>query len=225
VDRRSFLIATAAAASATTAALPAAAQSPRMVPVAFDARWRALTFPGRTPTRYKLGGTTLTIEADASSSLIYRPAPDAARGATTARWSWSVSASVPPTDLSRKGGDDRNLSVYFVFMDPQAAARLSPDTSPRRLLANRSARALIYVWGGQRAPGSLIPSPYMRGRGVTVVLRGPGTGRAQARVDLAADHASAFRTAPGVLVGLAVSADSDDTDTALRASLSNLALG
>ncbi len=65
----------------------------------------------------------------------------------------------------------------------------------------------------------------MRGRGVTVVLRGPGTGRAQARVDLAADHASAFRTAPGVLVGLAVSADSDDTDTALRASLSNLALG
>lgn len=223
MDRRLFLASgSAAVASVWT---PRAAQAQAAIPVRFDGDWRPLTFPRLTPTRYGLGGAALTIEGDVSSSLIYLPAPEAARDARSARWSWAVSSSVPPTDLSRKGGDDRNISVYFVFMDEAAAARLSPDTSPQRLLANRSARVLIYVWGGDLGPGSLLPSPYMRGRGFTVALRPAGTGQGQASVDLAADYARAFGEPPGTLVGLAVSADSDDTGTELRATLSDLTLG
>ncbi|WP_161555799.1 DUF3047 domain-containing protein [Mangrovicoccus ximenensis] len=144
------------------------------MPVRFGGSWRPLTFPRLDPTRYGLEGSSLQIEADASSSLIYLPAPESTRGARSASWSWSVSRSVPPTDLARKGGDDRNISLYFVFMDAASAARLSPDTPPQRLLRNRSARVLIYVWGGAHPPGSRLPSPYLRGRGVTiVVLRSP----------------------------------------------------
>lgn len=218
MKRRLFL------AAAATTLMPLRLAAAQAVPIAFDGRWKALNFPRLTPTQFGLGGGTLTIQGQGGSSLIYLPAPEAAHAARTARWSWSVSRSVPPTDLSRKGGDDRNIALYFVFMDPQAAARLSPDTSPRRLLSNRSARVLIYVWGGNHAAGSAIPSPYLGGRGVTIALRPSGTGQAQARADLAADYTRAFGQAPGTLVGLAVSADNDDTDSALQASISALTL-
>ena len=66
-------------------------------------------------------------------------------GSNQARWDWEVTSSVPPTDLTLKGGDDRNLSVYFVFMPetsiPAANAKLTD------LLGDDSARILMYVWG------------------------------------------------------------------------------
>ncbi|MDZ4134847.1 MAG: DUF3047 domain-containing protein [Paracoccaceae bacterium] len=43
-------------------------------------------------------------------------------------------------------------------------------------------------------------------------------------MDLAADYRRIFGGAAGALVGLAVSADSDDTRTAIRASISGLVL-
>jgi hypothetical protein len=223
MQRRSFLA--TGAASAALISLPRTGQAQQATAIAFDDAWRAVSFPRLAPTRYGLGGGTLSIVGDVSSSLIYRPVPDAARGARTARWDWAVTQSVPPTDLSRKGGDDRNISVYFVFMEAQAAARLSPETSPQRLLSSRSARTLIYVWGGNHAPGAMLASPYLRGRGFTIALRPADTGEARARVDLARDHAAVFGTPAEVLVGLAVSADSDDTESQLRATLSGLTLG
>lgn len=222
MQRRSFLVAGAAALATATAGGRALAQG--AAPIAFDASWQAVGFPRLAATRYGLGGATLSIAGDASSSLIYRAVPEAARAARGARWSWAVTQSVPPTDLARKGGDDRNISVYFVFMEADAAARLSPGTSPQRLLTSRSARTLIYVWGGNHAPGALLPSPYLRGRGFTIALRPAGTGAGAAQVDLARDHARAFGRAPEALVGLAVSADSDDTGSQLRATLSDLVL-
>ena len=50
----------------------------------------------------------------------------------------------------------------------------------------------------------------------------PGTGRFAERVDLVRDFQRAFGEAPGVLVGLAVTADSDDTDGEIRARISDL---
>ncbi|MCG6112217.1 MAG: DUF3047 domain-containing protein [Paracoccus sp.] len=223
MQRRSLLA--TGVASVAAIGLAGAGQAQQATSIPFDGAWRSVSFPRLTPTRYGLGGATLSIAADASSSLIYRPVPDGTRGARTARWDWAVSQSVPPTDLARKGGDDRNISVHLVFMDAGAAARLSPDTSPQRLLSSRSARTLIYIWGGAHAPGAMLASPYLRGRGFTIALRPAGTGAASAQVDLARDHAAAFGSAPEVLVGLAVSADSDDTDSQLRATLSNLRLG
>lgn len=191
----------------------------------FDASWQALTFPRLAATRYAPEGARLGIAADQSSSLIYRALDPSLHGARQARWSWAVSESVPATDLSRKGGDDRNIALYFIFMDAASARRLRPGTSPQRLLSNRSARVVMHVWGGSHAPGSILPSPYLRGRGFTIVQRPAGTGEGSVATDLGRDHARAFGQAPEALVGVAVSADSDDTATRLRASISNLTLG
>jgi len=55
-------------------------------------------------------------------------------------------------------------------------------------------------------------------------LRPAGTGAHRENVDLAADYRRAFGGVPGALVGLAVSADSDDTNSRIRARVSGLVL-
>ena len=188
--------------------------------------WQAWTFGGITPTRYGASGSTLSIDAQGSSSVLYGVVPRAARQASRAAWQWQVSQGVGPTDLARRGGDDRAIALYFVFVDEATAARFS-DTTPSmsRLMGMRGGRTLIYVWGGNAARGAILNSPYLRSRGKTVVLRPAGTGAwIIESVDLAADYARAFGGRKETLVALGVSSDSDDTNAVNRAAIRNLVL-
>ncbi|MFN3936861.1 MAG: DUF3047 domain-containing protein [Gemmobacter sp.] len=165
ICRRTFLVGgIAALGTATTASA-----------VPFDAGWTEQTFPRRRPNRWQLSGSAVGLESDAAVSLLVRPVPEPTWDLRGAAWRWSVSDSVPPTDLTRKGGDDRNLAVYFVFLARTEAERLR-TASIRRVLTNRAARSLVYVWGGTAARGAILPNPWLDGRGVTVVLRPAGTG-------------------------------------------------
>ena len=65
---------------------------------------------------------------------------------------------------------------------------------------------------------------YLDARGKSLILRGAGTGTHAEAVDLAADYARSFGGAPQALVGVAVSADSDDTETAIRAWISDMVI-
>ena len=107
---------------------------------------------------------------------------------------------------------------------PEASAQSLSNASVTRLLRQDDARVLVYVWGGAHRRGAVLPSPYLGARGKTVVLRGSGTGQHGERIDLAGDYARAFGGAKGALVGLAVSADSDDTDSRIRGRISGLRL-
>ena len=130
---------------------------------------------------------------------------------------------MPATDLRKKGGDDRNLALYAVFL-PEAEAQKIKGAGIRKLLASDAARVLVYVWGGNHQRNAVLSSPYLGARGKTIVLRGSGTGQFSESVDLAGDYARAFRGQRGALVGLAVSADSDDTDSVIDGSISGLRL-
>ncbi len=191
-------------------------------PVPFDASWREQGFLRFFTNDYTFRGSQLDVVSDGTVSLVWKPLDAAQRTATAASWQWRVRESVPPTDLTRKGGDDRNLALYFVFVDEATAARLNPSNA-RRLLRNASTRALIYVWGGAHSVGDILPSPYHPGLR-TKVLQTGAAGTFRERVDLEADYRRAFGEAPGVLVGLGVSADSDDTDARVRASIADLRL-
>lgn len=140
-----------------------------------------------------------------------------------ASWGWSVIQSVKATDLTQKGGDDRNLALYFVFMDKKSADRLA-GASIRKVLKNPSTRALVYVWGGDYPRGKILNSPYGNGKMKTVIRRTAGTGVFLENVDLSTDYKRAFGQSIGVLVGVAVSADADDTDAKIIAEISNLKL-
>jgi hypothetical protein len=189
----------------------------------FDGGWTHQTFPRRTANTWRQAGAAVDVASDSGVSLLIREVPQAQWSARKASWQWQVSEGVPATDLTQKGGDDRNLAVYFVFL-PQADAERLKGASPRRVLTARTARTLVYIWGGDAPRGRMLASPYFGDRGRNVILRPAGTGSHGETVDLAADHARAFGGPPAALFGVGLSADSDDTGTRIRARLSGLSL-
>ena len=169
-------------------------------------------------------GQNLGLVSDGSVSIAWSRVGREDWGTSAASWSWTVDQSVPATDLSQKGGDDRNISLYFVFV-PESIAPSLEGANIRSLLGNDDVRIIQYAWGGNHARGQVIPSPYgPQGQGVTIALRQAGTGSFNESVDLAADYARAFGGERGALIGLAVSGDSDDTDSTIRAAIGNLTL-
>jgi hypothetical protein len=208
--------------AAMIAALPATSVFAESV--AFDNTWSTQRFSLFSSNRYGFQGNTLSIASDGSVSLAYARVQQPLWGAKSAKWSWAVSQSVPATDLTKKGGDDRNASLYFVFLPEAEAKALGDKANIRKLLTAESARVLVYVWGDNQGRGKVLSSPYLGNRGKTILLRAAGTGKFSEKVDLAADYRRVFGGPAGALVGLAVSADSDDTNSAIRASISGLTL-
>ncbi len=189
--------------------------------IRFDKNWVEQGFLRLWSNDYDLMGKSLKVGSDGTVSLLYRRAPENLRGATRAAWKWAVSQSVKATDLTKKGGDDRNLALYFVFVDPASAAKLAKAPA-RKLLTNPNTRALVYVWGGDYKRGQVLFSPYGPKTLKTVVKRAAGTGRFSENVDLERDFKRAFKQEKGVLVGLGITADSDDTDGKISAVISDL---
>lgn len=191
-------------------------------PLLFDGSWKEQGFLRLWSNEYQFLGTKLDVTSDGTVSLVWRALEPSLRNADGARWTWEVREGVVGTDLRRKGGDDRNLAVYFVFTDVETAHNLSRN-SARRLLRNQKTHALVYVWGGNHNSGSFLKSPY-HPRMITRVLRPSGVGRHIEDVDLEADFHTAFGAEKSILVGIGVSADSDDTGGRILASIENLEL-
>lgn len=192
---------------------------------------RNIAFTGWTHQKFSLFGgnrwdqsdTALSVVSDGSVSLVWRALPESAWQASTASWTWTVDQGVPQTDLAQKGGDDRNLSLYFIFA-PQEVAASAKEIGIRGLLQNPDIRVLMYVWGGRNGRGDVLPSPYLGDRGKTIILRPSGTGQHDETVRLRADLNRVYGRGDLSLIGLAVSADSDDTRSRIRASISNLSV-
>jgi hypothetical protein len=186
-------------------------------------QWQEQRFSLLSGSDWRKGAEAVSVTSEDSVSLIWTSLPETAWDARAASWRWQVEESVPPTALDLRGGDDRNLSLYFVFM-PGDVARENRGASIRRLMRIEQARVLMYVWGGDHARGAVLPSPYLGAQGRTVVLRPAGTGGHSERVDLAADYRRAFGAEAPAVVGLALSSDSDDTGGTVRAALADLSL-
>ncbi len=192
-------------------------------PISFATGWQEQRLSLFSSNDYSFG-QSLSMVSNGSVSIAWTRVSPADWGSRGASWSWTVEQSVPPTNLAQKGGDDRNVSLYFVFV-PESVAPSLQGANIRSLLGNEEVRIMQYAWGGNHSRGQVIRSPYgPPGQGVTIALRQAGTGSHSESVDLAADYARAFGGEPGALVGLAVSGDSDDTDSMIRAAIGNLTL-
>jgi hypothetical protein len=191
--------------------------------VEFGGEWKEQRFSLFSSNDFGLGGNTLAVASDGTVSMLWKKLPQDRWSARTASWKWQVDRSVPPTDLTQKGGDDRNLSLYFIFM-PESVAAGARNADIKDLMDEPAVRILMYVWGGNHPEGAILPTPYLGERGRTIVRRPSGTGSEAEQVDLANDYEAAFGEPPTSLVGLAVSADSDDTDTEIDATISGLRL-
>ncbi|MFO7806552.1 MAG: DUF3047 domain-containing protein, partial [Paracoccaceae bacterium] len=127
-------------------------------PVDFSRGWQEQRLSLFSSNTYSFG-QTLQMTSEHTVSIAWSRVPQADWDSTGASWTWSVSESVVPTDLSVKGGDDRNLSVYFVFVPAETAPDLA-SAGIRALLGRSDVRVIQYAWGGNNPVGQVIPSPY-----------------------------------------------------------------
>lgn len=192
-------------------------------PISFAKGWQEQRLSLFTSNDYAFGAN-LGLVSNGSVSIAWTRLGRADWGASGASWNWTVDQSVPATNLAKKGGDDRNISLYFVFVPESMAPKLE-GANIRSLLGNKDVRIIQYAWGGNHGKGQVIASPYgPRGQGVTIALRQAGTGSHRESVDLAADYGRAFGGEKGALIGLAVSGDSDDTNSVIKAAIGTLTL-
>jgi hypothetical protein len=222
-----------ALATAAAAPLLGAAVSPGRTPAEVEALgWRKLQWDGIRPAEFgatPAGG--VRIQGHGQGSLVTRPLSGPA---TCLAWRWRVDAGPPPTDLTRKGGDDRAvaISVGFAGFGPSAGIA----TRTQHAVAQASAgeirlprSVLSYVWGGSGREGpAFFTSPWTGGITKLRVLRGPDAPRGQwveERVDLGADWRAAFGGAEvPALVDLSISSDAEDTRSRVDVQVEGLRL-
>lgn len=163
------------------------------------------------------GRQVLLAQAEGSASL-YGAAFKPARSANSwLRWSWKTDALVPRADNADRHREDAPLRVVVAF-DGDASKLPFAERSQRKLAEVMTGRpppyaALMYIWGSQEPPGTIIPSAHTRQIKMLVVQSGTdGLGQwHDVRRNLREDYRRAFGAPPGPVVALAVMTDTDNT--------------
>lgn len=191
------------------------------------AGWTHVEYDGIRPARFQSRPDGVALEGQGDGSFIWRRV-QGAPGCLT--WRWRVEAAPPPTDLTRRGGDDRAVTVAVGFegwptrssvwqrtQHAIAQARAGSHPLPRSML--------IYAWGGTGQEPALFYSPWMGGLGKVRILR-PATAPSgrwfEERVNLAADWRAAFGGDPPPLQEIAIGTDGDDTRSRISAMVERI---
>ena len=151
----------------------------------------------------------MAVKTNGSTSVLYRAVDQEAAGRHVLRWRWRVDQAPPATDLSKKGGDDRALTLHLWFPEPDDDSLFG---------SGGLGHILTYVWGGNHAPGTVMENPFLSS-GVIIVLENADAPLATWRdvqVDWARDFKVAFGTDAPTPARIGLSADSDDTGSTSR---------
>ena len=193
--------------------------------------WRELSSPHKAQNAYSVGPEgAIEVVSNNSVSTLYRPVHENIRDLPVLTWRWRVEKPAPATDLSVKGEDDCALAVYVGFpYEPGQASffeRLKRPLVESWAGENAPGRVLRYVFCGSHERGEVVESPYLGSAGFIRVLRpadSPTDEWFTEQVDLAADYRQAFGEEPPNPVQIAIQADTDDTESASRGSVADLA--
>jgi hypothetical protein len=195
------------------------------------AGWRELSNPNKAENDYSVGPEgAIEVVSSNSVSTLYRPVDADIRERPILTWRWRVDEAAPATDLSQKGEDDCSLAVYVGF--PYEAEEASFFERLKRPLVeswvgeNAPGRVLRYVFCGREQRGAVVESPYLGSAGFMRILRptdSPTGTWFTEQVDLAADYRQAFGEEPPNPAQIAIQADTDNTQSASRAFVADLA--
>lgn len=193
--------------------------------------WREVPNPNKKENVFGLAADgAIEVVSNDSVSTLYQPAEVDIAERPILTWRWRVDEPAPATDLSIKGTDDCALAVYVGFpFDPGQASffeRLKRPLVESWVGDDAPGRVLRYVFCGSHERGEVVESPYLGSAGVIRVLRpadGPTGEWLEERADLAADYREAFGEEPPNPTQLAIQADTDNTHSASRAFIADLA--
>ena len=202
------------------------------------APWQAVGLPNQSKpfTRFSVvnldGQRVLRVEAQASYGNLVHPLTDNP-AAHRLSWRWRLDEPNAAADLRRKDGDDSPIKVCALF---DLAASAVPFVE-RQLLRVARLRAgdnlpgasVCYVWDAHLAPGTVLDNAFTR-RIRFIVLRGPETplhGWVSEQRDVWADFKRLFgdeADAVPPLVGVAIGADADNTQSHSLAHVATITL-
>ena len=229
----SFLFAAGSALAADAALAPfgAAGGAPQ-------APWKVVGLPQQTKpfTRFSVvevdGKRAVKIEADLSYGNIVHQLKDVAAPAQLS-WQWRIEKPIEAADLREKRGDDTAVKVCVFYDMPMDNVPFA-DRQLLRLARSKTSdpvptATVCYVWDAKLAAGTTLDNAFTR-RMRYIVLES-GTDRLNKWVaekrDVGADFLKLFsdesKTVPPI-VGIAVGADSDNTQSKSVAYVSGIAL-
>lgn len=192
------------------------------------AGWEELKFDDLTPNTWREEGGAVVVGGASSVSILYTNASISPSATPILRWKWRVDQGTPVTDLTKKGGDDRPLSLTIGFAyDPANASfgeRMKRVIVENVAGADAPGRVIDLSWGGNAVVGSIAESPYSgsSGRIVTMETSAAGGGWVEEAVDIAAIYRAAWGTEPPAITRVALSSDGDDTGSTVDARIADI---
>jgi len=188
--------------------------------------WKQINVGQKPSTNFRFSRDMLEISADKSVAFFYREIKPVTSSRPQVKWQWRIMKNIPATDQTAPGKDDRPLAIHLWFDDGKS----SVFGSLGGLLGYpRVGHLITYVWGGKRPAGTIMPNPHFPKTGVIIILRNgnteTGDWRGETR-DIVADFKQSFGVAPKLssLRYIAVSGDTDDSQTSSRSQLRNFTI-
>lgn len=190
--------------------------------------WQELKFDDKVPNRWRAEAGALAMEGTGTVSILYTGVSVSPASTPVLRWRWRVDQAPPATDLTRKGGDDRaiSLTVGFAYDSDQA----SFGESMKRMVvenvagADAPGRVIELAWGGVAPVGSMAESPYSgySGRIIPMKASAAGGGWIEEAVDVAALYRAAWGAEPPPITRIAILSDGDDTGSTVSAQVTDI---
>ncbi|NQW82129.1 MAG: DUF3047 domain-containing protein [Polaromonas sp.] len=189
--------------------------------------WQHRAFPGKKTTDYRAtlheGRHAVRSESRAAASMLRETLRVEAADLGKVSFSWKVPALIATADLMQPDTSDSPVRLVLAFegdrstfsaknaMLSELALTLTGEPLPYA--------TLMYVWGTQHVPGSIIVSHRTDRIRKMVLESGPQhLGRwLDYERDIKADFEKAFGEAPGALVAIGIMTDTDNTRGAAQA--------
>ena len=191
---------------------------------ALAAPWRFATLPNKTATEFEVadvdGQHVLRVSTqNAYGNMVY-PLHQSPSASPQLQWRWRVDRLIEKADIKNKSGDDSALKLCVSFDFDRSQLSLGERTKLRlgKISTGEDipAQTLCYVWDNKQPVGSTQHNAFTH-RMRYIVLQSGNSHLGQWMTEqrnLAADYAQTFgdeSQAMPMLIGITVSADSDNT--------------
>lgn len=181
------------------------------------AHWRHLNFPNTHPrtsyavVRDAIHGPVIEARSDGAAGAIVRSISIDPRRYPVLTWHWKISRTLPESSLHLKEGDDFPVRLMVSFGN-------GTEIGNSAAKSGFPAKTLCYVWTANEPVGTLAVNPH-HDQVITIVAADSSTagswlGFSRNVVD---DYLAAFSEEPGMITGIALMTDSDNTGARVTA--------
>jgi Protein of unknown function (DUF3047) len=210
------------------------ASSPTGQPADPGSEWQPFLLPGKRATEYKRvhidGRDAWHARSLAAASFLRRRVAMRVTPTTEAEFSWRIDATIAGADLCKAETADSPVRVVFAFTGD--VSKLSLRTRMQYQFAEAMTgeappyATLMYVWDNHAEIEAVLTSARSDRIRKVVLESGPSHVRQwrHYRRNLTADFRRAFGEDPGLLVGIALMTDADNTGASAEACYGDILL-